>query len=125
MDLHNKTVPLARAAVRHCYAETLLSHQASPPPAPTTSLLDPSPNTNDPTAAPTTPSSSPFEIIIGRGQLLSPAVLRLLNEEFSPPQDARVKADNPGRIQVPRERIRAWVAARRRADGGGGGGGDG
>ncbi len=24
MDLHNKTIPLARAAVRHCYAEALL-----------------------------------------------------------------------------------------------------
>lgn len=107
MDLHNKTVPLARAAVRHCYAETLLIHGPTSLTSPTpSSLLGPFPDATDADV------SAYFEIIIGRGEHLSPAVLRLLNEEFVPPQDARVKSDNTGRIQVPRERIRAWMAAR-------------
>lgn len=115
MDLHNKTVPLARAAVRHCYAEALLlHHHHHHRPNPTSpSLLAPTAAAADTEAN----SGAFFEVIIGRGEHLSPAVLRLLNEEFAPPQDARVKADNTGRIQVPRERIRAWVAAR---EGGGG-----
>ena len=117
MDLHNKTVPLARAAVRHCYAETLLLHHHPPNPTSPSLLAPTAAADTDADANGTTDLMPFFEIIIGRGEHLSPAVLRLLNEEFAPPQDARVKADNTGRIQVPRERIRAWVAAR---EGGGG-----
>lgn len=113
MDLHNKTIPLARAAVRHCYSQALLqgldeADGASPPSSP---LL---PSSSSATADESGQGVGPFfEIIIGRGKSLSPAVLQLLNEEFCPPQDARVKEDNPGRLMVPRARIREWIAARR------------
>lgn len=106
MDLHNHTISLSRAAVRHCYGEAFRSDVASAS-TPTPLLLQAAGADEEEAEA------GMFEIIVGRGESLSPAVLRLLNEEFSPSQDARVRDDNPGRLQVPRQSIRAWMEARR------------
>jgi translation initiation factor 1 (eIF-1/SUI1) len=55
-------------------------------------------------------------LISGRGRRseggeskLQPAILRLLNEEFCPAQEAKVSPRNPGRFVVKASRMRQWA----------------